>query len=296
MTFRSVAAACGALVWLGAAPVATAAESVPKAPAAQGEMPDHHAEDPKAPIVTADNLAANDRFWPYTVELHAAWSPAAGKPAIPAGTRGVLIRVDAGRRARVDFGRYGIFEVPLAATDAVDAANQIRLGKVRRPLPSFIEAIGPRLASSSADSLRAVPMEAVYPYDGFLCVFADPSSAPLMSELARTLAPFDRPDVMTVFFPQGRPMDAAVREKLRALDWKPPFVFQHLSEPYTPTLLSDGVTPPAVLLVSREGRLILQEPWTDQSPQHVAKAIDAAFGPPPAPTAAKPAAPAPSQR
>jgi hypothetical protein len=274
MTNRTLAALGFALAWLAVALPARAAD----APIADDVMPDHRVADPTAPAIDSGNLLASERFWPYTIDLREAWKPSIGKAAVPAGTRGVLIRVESAKHARVDFGRHGVFEVPIAETDLLERADQIRLGRAPKPLPNFVEAIGPRLVSSTADPMRPLPIGTVYPHDGFLCVFADPNT-PAMRELARAIAPLARPDVMPIFFPQGRPSDAAVWEKLRALDWKPAFVLQHLSEPYTRTLLGDGVAPPAILLVSREGRLLSQEPWSASAPSRIARAIESAFGP-----------------
>ena len=62
---------------------------------------------------------------------------------------GVLIRVEASGLARIDFGRDGLYEVPVGATDLVERANRIRTGELRKMAPNFVLAIGPRLVDSA---------------------------------------------------------------------------------------------------------------------------------------------------
>ena len=38
-------------------------------------LPPHRVADPAAPPVTAENLLASDRFWPYHVSLVRPWKP-----------------------------------------------------------------------------------------------------------------------------------------------------------------------------------------------------------------------------
>ena len=93
-----------------------------------------------------------------------------------AGNVGVLIRVEASGVARIDFGRDGLHEVPVAKTDLVERANRIRTGEAEKLAPNFLLAIGPRLVDSAADALRPLPYAAVAEQRGFLCVFADPGA------------------------------------------------------------------------------------------------------------------------
>lgn len=243
----------------------------------EATLPEHHAGDPSAPEVSSDNLMASEQFWPYSLELTSPWTPPSIGRALAAGTRGVLIRVESAGSARVDFGRHGLFDVPVAKTDLLAQANQIRLGKQPKFLPSFVEAIGPRLVSSQGDSIRPLPIAATYAEAGFLCVYAEPSSAEFAA-LARALAPLaEHPAVMTILFPQGRPSDLEVYERLRSLAWRAPFVMQHLSEPYTRTLVGAPELP-FVSLHSREGRMLFQARWTPTALPALAAALEAAFG------------------
>ena len=224
-------------------------------------LPEHHAQDPHAAVVTERNLLASERFWPYQVALTGVWQPpGAGRPLEPDAS-GVLIRVEPSGLARVDFGRDGLHDVPVARTDLLANANRVRLGQLEKLAPNFLLAIGPRLVDAGADSLRPFPLAEAAQARSFLCVFADPE-APGFAAIAGALAPLQgRDGLLTLLFPQGAHPDAAVRERLRSLHWTVPFVYDHLAEAYTATLLDEATPPPAVLLQSREGRLRFQGRW-----------------------------------
>jgi hypothetical protein len=194
--------------------------------------------------VTDANLLAGERFWPYYVALTRAWQPSGRTLTLAPETSGVLIRVEPSGMARVDFGRDGLHEVPVAATDLVSSANRIRQGELEKSAPNFVLAIGPRLLDPASDALRPFDFAAVAENTGFLCVFADPASEGFAS-LAAALAPLrERRGVLTILFPQGAHRDAEVREQLRALAWTVPFVTT-IWQAYTRTLLTEPTPPPA---------------------------------------------------
>jgi hypothetical protein len=244
-------------------------------------LPEHHAADPQAQPITDTNLLQSDRFWPYEVAL----APDA-KLEIPDGSVGVLIRVESGGIARIDFGRDGLRNVPIDRTDVVARANDVRNGKLDKTAANFVLALGPRLLDPSGAVLRPFPFEVTALRPGFLCVFADPS-AKEFADIATALAPLrDRADVLTMVFPQGQVPDAKMRERLRELGWEVPFVYDHLSEAYTETLLSGGVRPPAVVLQTNEGRVLLERAWRADVAPELGAALDRAFGGAPAASAA----------
>jgi hypothetical protein len=221
-----------------------------------------------SPAVSDANLLANERYWPYQVAL------------LEGGSVGVLIRVEPGGLARIDFGRDGRREVPIAETDLVERANRIRLGELDKTHPNFVLAIGSRLVDSGAAALAPFPLDATSPYTGFLCVFADPSAGDF-AEIAKLLVPFrERPNVLTILFPQSGLSDANLRVLLRALGWTVPFVYDHLSEAYTRTLLPANLGPPAVLLQTAEGRVLLEAPFGSDLAPALESALDANFGVP----------------
>jgi hypothetical protein len=276
MWLRSVAA-LALLAW----PVGTS--SAGEAPLDAGELPEYRIEDPDAPIVTESNLLASERFWPYQVGLTRSLRPAGSDAALPLGTSGVLIRVVEGGVARVDFGRDGLFDVPVGATDLVERANRVRRGELEKTAPNYVLALGTRLADSSVDPPRGFSFRDVIGRRGFVSVFADPLGDDFAA-IAASLAPLrERPDVLVLLFPQGGRRDPEVYEKLRGIDWTVPFVLEHLTAPYTQILLSDDVAPPAVLVQTAEGRLLWSGRWSSSAVAELLQVVDGAFAPAAAP-------------
>jgi hypothetical protein len=233
------------------------------------------AVDPSA--VTAANLLDRERFWPYRVTLTEAWQPPGREAPLRAGSTGVLIRIETDGAARIDFSADGKYEVPVDKTDLLENANRIRRGELDKAGPNFVHAIATRLVDSASDSLTGLKPEVVADRPGFLCVFADPS-AEEFEDLAAALRPLkERHGVLTILFPQGSHPDAATRERLRALEWTVPFLYDFLAEPYTRTLLADGIPLPAVVLQTNEGRALYQRTWQPNAVEELISALDAAF-------------------
>jgi hypothetical protein len=277
-----------AILVLAGMPEPLRAES--REPDASGEsgIGGYVAADSSAPPVTAANLMQNERFWPYHVELVSPWRPLSREKPLPTGAGGVLIRVEPGDVARIDFGRDGIYDVPIGQTDLVDAANRIRRGEKHKMAPNAALAIGRKLTDSRADRLVVFKPEEAVEMRGFLCVFADPD-AEGFAELAAALAPLQEragAGVLTVLFPQGQHPDQKVLERLRELDWKVPFAFDFLSESYTDSFLPAGTPLPAVLLQTAEGRLVFMGAWQPDTFPKLTAAFDAEFGPATSATAA----------
>jgi hypothetical protein len=230
---------------------------------------------PPAEGVTASNLLESERFWPYRVALTAPWpEQASPEEALPPGLTGVLIRVEASGRPRIDFGKWGKHEVPVERTDLLARANRVRTGEEKKAAPNFVHAIGSRMLDSASDAPRPLPLEEAAKPRAFLCVFADPFD-PGFEALARALAPLrEREGVMTILFPQGEHADDSVRERLRALAWTVPYLFDFLSEPYTRTLLVEGASYPYVMLHTSEGRVLAQGRWSPEVEAELASALD----------------------
>jgi hypothetical protein len=210
--------------------------------------------------VTRANLLASERFWPYQVALTRAWQPEGRSQPLRAGSDGVLIRVEASGVALVDFGRDGVHAVPVPETDLLERANRIRRGEIPKDAPNFVLAIGSRLLDSGAPALAPFEMRRVAGHRRFLAVFADPR-APDFERTAAALAPLrEREGLLTIVFPQGAIPDAEVYDRLHALDWRVPFVHDHLAEAYARTLLPGGITIPYLLLQTDEGRVLFQGP------------------------------------
>jgi hypothetical protein len=226
-------------------------------------------------VVTAGNLLDQERLWPYRVTLTHEWQPPGATVTLAAGTVGVLIRVETGGVARIDFSSDGKYEVPIEKTDLVENANRIQRGELEKPAPNFVYAIGTHLVDSAADSLTPLPPETISDRRTYLCVFAD-SGGVDFAELAKALRPLKaRSDMETIFFPQGDQPDAATRDQLRKADWKVPFVYGFLSVPYSRTLIREGTPIPTVMLVTNEGRLLFQETWQASTAPRLRAALDA---------------------
>jgi len=109
----------------------------------------------------------------------------------------------------------------------------------------------------------------------YLCVFANSRSASFKA-VARSIATrAPRADVAVLFFPQGDVPDVEVGERLRSLGSPVPFLWNHLSEPYTATLLAAEPNFPRWLLLSAEGRRIAEGAWGRRSSARIEAALSA---------------------
>ncbi len=237
-----------------------------------------NAADPAAPAVTAKSLLASERFWPYQVELVRPWTSAPDRSPFRKGTLGVLVRVEDQHRLRLDFGSEGRFSVPIETTDVVRRANEIRTGTSSKRAPNLARAIGTRLVDSESEQIRYYDPERVTRAAGFLAVLVDPRTQAL-DEIANALAPLQgRHGVSTVLFPQAEIPDEEVRSKLRSLGWRVPFALDAYAEGLASSLAVDGAVAPAVMLLSREGAVVLGRPWEDGIEAELATTIERVFG------------------
>jgi len=254
---------------------AASAQAAPSA--ADAPLLERDVAEPAAAGVTPENILANERFWPYQVALVTPWKPPGRGSALEPDQLGVLIRVETSKRARIDFGRDGVHEIPIVETDLVARTERVRRGELEKVAPNFVWAIGARLLDSTSPVLVPLSLQRVAAHRAFLCVFADPR-AEGFPVLARALAPLrERDGVATILFPQGDHPDAQVLERLRALGWTIPFVHDHLSESYARSLLEDGTPTPYVLLQTDEGRLLFQRSFDAATLAELERVIDATF-------------------
>lgn len=245
----------------------------------QNPLAEYQAADPSGPPVTQENLLENERLWPYRV--HVTKSQRHG---IQAGERGVLVRVETDGRARIAFPEE-VLEVPVADTDLVDAANQVRTGQLSKDAPNFVVAIGPRMIDTRSDPPEAFPYRDVLGYGAFLTVFVDPRDKQF-EQIAAALAPrADSNRVLTILVPRGGQPDATVRERLLASKWKVPFVRDFLAETYVPSLLGKDVKAPTVMLQTAEGRVIYSAAWKGNTAAELMAAWDAHYPEAPTPLA-----------
>jgi len=247
------------------------------APASRADAPqaeiEYEAAEPTAEPVTAANLLANERFWPFHVALVEAWTPPGAAPPIPAGIRGVLVRVEEGGRLRVDFGRDGVHAVPLEKTDLLEGANLVREGRRHKAAPNHVLAVSARMREIGAAE-RTGPAKTVG-IAGFVNVFVDPSSGDF-EPLVKAVAPLDgRHGVRTLLYPQGLHPGLEVAERLKALGWTGYRMDGAYAPGYTEAQL-DGA-PPALMAVTPDGRVVFQGAWGPGAAERLARAVDAAF-------------------
>lgn len=275
MRIASVATALLLLACLVSPPFASA-----EAGRMTSDLPEHDASDPGAAPVTADGLEQASRFWPFRVAVREAWTAPGTTKTIRPELPGVLVRVEPGGFARIDFGRDGVHWVPVAETDLLERANAIRLGSEPKTAPNFLYMVAPRLLDSRPGSLGSFDYAEVAAHERYLLVFADVTK-PGFAELAASLrAVAGREDLLPIVFPQGRVEDVVVRDRLRELEFEAAFVYDHLSEGYSQALLESATPMPAVMVVDREGRAEFGEPWSARTEQAFLGRLAGAASPP----------------
>ena len=267
--------------WLAPVPVRAQAQD----PSAR-VLPEYSSVDPDAPPVTLLDIAQREKFWPYRVALTEALT--VGEKTLKVGLRGVLVTIRGDGMARVDFGRDGRFEVPLGKTDAVAAANAVRTGERFKFAPNFVHTIGTRMVDLTVPEDAGFSFKDLFPIPGYVAVYAD---LPTLEKLAPKLKPLDGlRDVRAMLFPHGDEINTEIRDRLLAKEWPAAFVLNRFAEGYTRSRIPDGASLPYVMVLSPEGRVLLEEPWTDASAAKVKATIEGAF-PEPAPVAAAETAP-----
>jgi len=237
--------------------LSTAGLALADEPHDAGAGPSHDASEPSAPAVTESNLLESEKFWPYRVAITKRDLSSRLEP----GNEGVLIRVEDGDRARIDFGRDGVHTVPVAITNLVAESNRVRLGEVPKLSPNLVLAIGPRLNGSAKGGGRLPLLESAS-QRGFIVAFADPKDEKF-PVLAKSLAPLaSHSGVMTVLLPQSLVNENTFGARLADLGWPIPYVYDYLAPGYTESLLANGMKPPAVSLLTAEGRQLFAREWS----------------------------------
>jgi len=234
---------------------------------------DYRAADPGAPVVTADNLLASERFWPYQTALTEAWTPPGAPRALGARVRGVVVRVEPRGLVRVDFGRDGVHTLPVANTDLIAEANRVREGQRTKVAPNYVLAVAPRLVDASG---AAVDFDEAVAHAGFLALFAD-SSADGFDAMVKALAPLDgRAGAKGVIFPLNPQRALDLADRLVALGWPGYRMEDAYAASYTEAQLAGE--PPAVLLVTPDGRLVFESAWGPGVVRELERALDTSFG------------------
>lgn len=236
----------------------------------QENLPPHNAADPKAIAVSIDDVATRERFWPYQVSLKVPQP----KTTIPLGLPGVLLRVEANSSALIDFGRDGLHRVPVSDTDLIESAELIRLGLKTKDAPNFTFLIGARLVQSDAEKMQPLKFEQATGKSAYLCLFVSTAEIQI-EEITKALGELRvQPDVMPLLFPIGETPDHEIYKRLKAAKCSWSFVYNHLAESYARGLIPEGISTPAVMLISNEGRLIFYTEWSAGVGAELKKALE----------------------
>ncbi len=238
----------------------------------------HVAADPGAPAVTAENVAELDRFWPFRITMLREYTPAGASEPLPLRPA-VLIRVESGETLRADFSRHGRHEVPIAATDLIEQANRVRLGVEAKMAANLVLTIGNKLLDPASEEARSFVVPRDTDLEAFLCVFADPAAEdfPAVADALRRFA--GREGALTVLFPQSELRDSSVWRRLRALDWKVPFVLDRFSRLYARSILGEGVATPHWMVLTPNGRVLGRGPVSEGAGDSIAAALPAPASP-----------------
>jgi hypothetical protein len=212
--------------------------------------------------VEAAGIFEDEAHWPYQVALVEDWKPDGVASPLAKGSVGVLIRLESDAVARIDFGRDGLYEVPVGVTDLVARIERARRDIVQ-PSPNFVTAISARLLDPSGEALAAYPRAAVAKRELFLCVIAGTGFAAIWKELAPIR---ERDETLILLLPQGEHPDDAFHGTLRDIGWSAPFVYDHLAEAYARILLGAEASRESwVLLQSPAGKVLYRERWSPAS-------------------------------
>lgn len=208
------------------------------------------------------NLPEHERFWPYQIQLTRDWKPAGWEGDFGWGL-GVLLTVDAQQGLRVDFGRFGKHWIPADATDVVERANRIRRGEEEKYGPNLVVALRNRLLDPSGEILAK---HFVDPAErpAIVLVHADPLAKDFRA-LAREVSAWAAasPDALIVLLAQGDVGDAHVYKACHEARWQGAFVVDRFSRAYSEGYLEPERARPHVQVLTREGRILLSEPYAE---------------------------------
>ena len=223
--------------------------------------------DPTAPEVNNSNVLESERFWPYQIQTNGNLTEGESGEVPPVGTAGVLLFVEEDALSlTADFGRDGIFKIPVASTDIIERANHNRLVAHAKKAPNLVVRFGNKLVDAQSPTLIPFRYPVGKQFDAWIFFIADPLSMEFtqMAEAFKYLRA-DEGAIMPIFVPTGSLEDKQVLELLQTLEWPGPFVYKYLASAYLPGFLLDGIVPPAVIVASPEGRMIYLANWSEQT-------------------------------
>ena len=207
--------------------------------------------------ITAENLSVRDDYWPHRVQLTSPWTPASGEAV---GTKGVLMRVVSAEFARIDFGRAGIHDVPIAVTDLLLRSNEVREQGSDSRIGNLTRMIGRALGDPRHEPWRAYRRSKVAGLD--ILLVSAPLEAALLREMAEPLTRIDeRVGVRVVLLVQGETSSEEIFRLLHEIGWTTPFLLQRHVQVATHGYLNEARTLPWLGLFTPNGRVLHQGPW-----------------------------------
>ena len=208
------------------------------------------------PTIPAAEVFAYEHAWPAIVVMTRAWPRQDSEVPLRARHRGSLVHALPDGRVRIDFGRHGVHEVPIEATDLLERIAEIDAGTRHKMGPNFILSLGTRLVDARSPTPAPLPSVELSAYAGFLCLFADVERGDFGDLAAHLHGLAEEAGVGLLLFPQsaaGVELNA-FHEGLRALGWRAPYAYPRLAPDHTRALLGDPPEVATALLLTPEGR------------------------------------------
>ena len=234
------------------------------------------AANPRMPRMTAANLYEHEDFWPFHVALTEATLLEGRDKPMDARIPGILIRVNDDGTLVVEWGSDGRAVVPIDQTDVVVRANRIRSGERYKSGPNVSFSIGNKIfKTASTRPLEYYTFQEAVLFRGYLMVMADPR-APEFEQIAASLTPFrGRHGIVTTLIPQaGRDPDLAIMERVRSVDGPEAVLRNRLSPSATRGYLGRFPSEPVLMLMSSDGRVLLERTWSAEAVSELASLYD----------------------
>lgn len=210
-------------------------------------------------LVAAD-LMASELYWPNIVALVEPFTPEDRAQPLKRGYRGAMIRLTPEGLVRIDFGRHGRHEVPVAATDLLERANAVRAGDLHKVAPNFLAHFGTQFLDPTTREQAPYPTVELAKSRLFLCLFVSPSDPGFASLFERLTALPGAPRLQMLLFPLGLGLEQieVVKPALQAAGLLVPFAYPAAAERHAQSLLGRIPAGPHGLLISPEGRVVLE--------------------------------------
>ena len=226
--------------------------------------PNETAEPAGAAPLTGEDLVSQDAYWPEKVYVTGDWTPDDSWKDARKPIRGMLLRVPDPGHVRVDFGRLGIHEVPIAETDVLPKANALRVEAAPNRRGNLTRLLSGALTDTRFEQVQPYRRHRIVRSD--ILLVAAPLDAELLRGMAESLREFHVPGegMNVVLLVQKKERDSvAIFETLREIGWEMPFLRWGFVESATNGYLEEGHTIPWIGLMSPFGRSFYQAAWRE---------------------------------